>query len=81
MNGSFSRDKRLPPRPSQDMGYGGGAQNGYGARNEREGNYGSISMSPTMVQEPPGRAVLDGYQADIMNGFEEETPRYNPVSV
>lgn len=29
--------------------------------------------------EPNGQTMLGGYRQDIMNGFEAETPRYNPV--
>jgi hypothetical protein len=32
------------------------------------------------VQAPNGSIVLEGYREDILNGFEEPQPRYNPVS-
>jgi len=84
MNGGASR-KVLPPRPSQDLGYGsantgvvGGAQNRSGGRGD---NYapqnGRVAMSS---QEPGGRTILEGYRQEIMTGFEEK-PRYNPVSI
>lgn len=81
MNGTFAR-KQLPSVPGQNAGYGGGApQNGYGMRNEGGGgqSYGSSRMVQTS-QEPPARAILDGYEPDIVNGFDGEAPLYNPVS-
>lgn len=32
------------------------------------------------VQAPDASIVLEGYRADILNGFEEPQARYNPVS-
>ncbi|KAB8304543.1 hypothetical protein EYC80_003928 [Monilinia laxa] len=32
------------------------------------------------VQAPDTSIVLEGYRADILNGFEEPQARYNPVS-
>ncbi len=85
MNGTPPRGKALPPRPSEDLGYGG--QGGYGGT--QKGYRGSENVDPrdysTAMQngrrglpEPQGRTVLEGYRMDIMNGFEEK-PRYNPV--
>ncbi len=28
---------------------------------------------------PNGRAMVEGYRKDILNGFEKDKPRYNPV--
>jgi hypothetical protein len=90
MNGSL-RSKKLPPRPSQDQDVGYGIVNGsgappdaYGFRNERNGDlpnrtYGLSRVGPH-TQDPSGRIMLDGYKADIMNGFEGDRPRINPVS-
>ena len=83
MSGGANR-KALPPRPSQDLGYGsantagfGGAQNGYGGRGE---NYAPQNVKSAMgSQEPGGRTMLEGYRQDIMTGFQDK-PRYNPVS-
>ncbi|KAF4628569.1 hypothetical protein G7Y89_g9585 [Cudoniella acicularis] len=71
--------------PRQDMGYGGkGLQSGYGARNEVDNRlspryYGASRMDPES-QDPPARVILGGYKDDILNGFEGETPRYNPMN-
>lgn len=87
MNGTSPRGKALPPRPSQDLGYGGQGRNGGSAQNGYKGNenvdprnYGSAMQNGRRgLPEPQGRTVLEGYRKDIMNGFEEK-PRYNPVS-
>lgn len=80
-----SMRKALPPRPSQDLGYGGspplnggtlaGGQNGY----ENRPGTSNGNMRKPSVQGPNGAAILDGYRNEIMNGFEGK-PRYNPVS-
>jgi len=87
MNNTPPRGKALPPRPSADLGYGGqggygGPQSGYRNENINPRNNGSAPQNGrrTGSQEPSGRIVLDGYRKDIMNGFEAEHPRYNPVS-
>lgn len=82
MNGTPPRGKVLPPRASQDNGYNGG-QNGYRNDNQREREYGSSPPMPSRkaLPDPSGRTVLEGYRQDIMTGFEEEKPRYNPVSL
>jgi len=28
---------------------------------------------------PNGKVILEGYRQDILNGFEQDKPRYNPV--
>jgi hypothetical protein len=33
------------------------------------------------VVTPTGKALVEGYRKDILNGFEREKPRYNPVRV
>ncbi|TVY27178.1 hypothetical protein LHYA1_G004678 [Lachnellula hyalina] len=86
MNGS--RSKKLPPRPSQDLGYGiingsGAPPDAYGFRNERNGElpprtYG-MSKVGTHSQDPSGRVMLDGYSQDIMSDFEGEK-RINPLN-
>ncbi|TVY58867.1 hypothetical protein LCER1_G001443 [Lachnellula cervina] len=86
MNGS--RSKKLPPRPSQDLGYGiingtGASPDAYGFRNERNGElpprtYG-MSKVGTHSQDPSGRVMLHGYSQDIMSGFEGEK-RINPLN-
>jgi hypothetical protein len=86
MNGS--RSKKLPPRPSQDLGYGivngsGAPPDAYGFRNERNGDLAARTYGLTKVgphsQDPSGRVMLDGYNADIMSGFQGQKPRINPV--
>ncbi len=79
--------KALPTRSSQDLGYNGqggygGAQNGYGKENMSPTSYRSSKQyGRARGPELNGRTVLEGYRPDIMNGFEGEKPRYNPVSV
>lgn len=78
--------KALPPRPSQDLGYGGspslnggaqfGGQNGY--ENRPGTSNGNMRKPP--LQGPNGAVILDGYRNEIMNGFEGK-PRFNPVSI
>ncbi|TVY47746.1 hypothetical protein LOCC1_G002745, partial [Lachnellula occidentalis] len=82
MNGS--RSKKLPPRPSQDLGYGimngsGSPPDAYGFRNERNGEMPPRSYGMSKAQDPSGRVMLDGYSEDIMSGFEGEK-RINPLN-
>ena len=75
MNLTNSRGKALPRMPSAVLGYGSqgrydGQQNAYKNQNAGRG----------VLQEPSGRIALAGYKKDILNGFEGEMPRYNPVS-
>lgn len=69
--------KALPPRPSQDLGYGG-IQNGYRKENVDPRGPGAQNGRKPGVQEASGRMILQGYGSEISNGFEQ-TPRYNPV--
>jgi hypothetical protein len=80
MNGA-PQQKVLPPRPGQDLGYGGGygGQNVYGNENANPQGYGS-TQSRGGPPEPNGRVALEGYRKNIINGFDEQKPRYNPVS-
>jgi hypothetical protein len=73
--------KALPPRPSQDLGYGSPAMNGggqFGGQNgfERAGT--SNGRKPS-VQGPNGAVILEGYRNEILNGLP--SPRFNPVSI
>lgn len=77
MNGP-QRTKALPPRPSQDLGYGG-LQNGYRKENMDPRNFGSQNGRKPSMQEPSRRMILQGYGSEISNSFEQ-SPRYNPVS-
>lgn len=45
------------------------------------GNYGNNAslLSPTQAVGPGGRQIMEGYRKDIMNGFAQDLPRYNPV--
>lgn len=45
------------------------------------GNYGNNAslLSPTQAVGPGGRQIMEGYRKDIMNGFAQDQPRYNPV--
>lgn len=81
MNGTPPRDRKpLPSRPSQNN-EDNRDPNRYPNDGSRE--YGS---SPTMAARRPlpdinGKTVLEGYRQEILTGFEEEKPRYNPVSL
>lgn len=77
--------KALPPRPSQDLGYGDSALNGgarFGGQNGYENRPGTSneSMRNPSLQGVNGAVILDGYRNEIMNGFEGK-PRFNPVSI
>ncbi len=50
---------------------GAGTRKGYGYEPER--------LPPALAVGPSGRAMVEGYRKDILNGFEKEQPRYNPV--
>ncbi|KAJ0125027.1 involucrin repeat protein [Diaporthe amygdali] len=47
------------------------------------GNYGNNDrlLSPTQAVGPGGRQIMEGYRKDIMNGFAQDQPRYNPLNV
>lgn len=55
-------------------------------RRSRDYDYGPVKEKNDVggkrydVQAPDASIVLEGYRADIMNGFEEPHARYNPVS-
>lgn len=36
---------------------------------------------PQPVVTPPGKTLVEGYRKDILNGFEKDKARYNPVRV
>jgi hypothetical protein len=89
MNGTPPSRKALPPRPSADLGYRGGQgeygmpQKGYkNDENAEPRGYGAQGQNGQRARspEPNGRAVLEGYRNEIMNGFEAPKQRYNPVS-
>lgn len=46
------------------------------------GNYGNNAslLSTTQGVGPGGRQIVEGYRKDIMNGFAQEQPRYNPLN-
>ncbi|RDW65026.1 hypothetical protein BP6252_10677 [Coleophoma cylindrospora] len=62
--------------------YGSGANQFGGplAGSAQRNGYGSGSGGGGMMGTA-GRTVLEGYRDDIMNGFEKESPRYNPANV
>lgn len=42
--------------------------------------YGQSRLSPTAPSPTPsGKFIIEGYRKDIVNGFEKEHPRFNPV--
>ncbi len=55
---------------------GAGTRRGYGGGG---GGYETGRLSPAQAVMPSGRAMMEGYRKDIVNGFEKEKPRYNPV--
>lgn len=68
---------------------GSGIDNGQEKRNDRKENRGSRNSAVKEksaagrrydVQAPDASNVLEGYRADILNGFEAPQERYNPVS-
>lgn len=58
--------------------YCGADMNGYAPSRTPYG-YGP-GLPPPQSQGPQPRALLDGYTKDIMNDFEGDAPRHNPVS-
>ncbi|KAH8819947.1 Up-regulated during septation-domain-containing protein [Xylogone sp. PMI_703] len=50
--------------------------NGYGDTQ----NYGAVTQNARGPPGPSGTVILDGYRNDILNGFEGEKPRYNPLN-
>jgi hypothetical protein len=76
MNGMQSR-KLVPGRQSEDSnvsGYGS-----YPARSLDSTQGTSQSGSRTQLPSPNGRVIFEGYRKDIINNFEGEKPRFNPV--
>ena len=76
--------KALPPRPSQDLGYGGSQASNGGAQFAKQNVYEnrpgtSNGNMGRPAQGPNGAIILDAYRNEIMNGFEGK-PRFNPVS-
>ena len=48
----------------------------------REGyGYNAGRLSPPTDSLIPGKTLVEGYRKDIVNGFEKEKPRYNPVRI
>lgn len=82
MINTASQRKPLPSRTGQDLGYGGGygGPNRYGNENANPNSYGFAKPKSGGSLEPNGRIILEGYRKDIVNGFEGEKLRYNPVS-
>lgn len=52
--------------------------NGLGTR--KAFGLGPEGPSPFQDVQPTGRAMANGYRQEIIDGFEAERPRYNPVS-
>ncbi|EAQ86921.1 hypothetical protein CHGG_08174 [Chaetomium globosum CBS 148.51] len=63
------------------MRLGGPAGGGLGQRSSGN-SFGSPGRVPLPgmppVVTPTGKALVEGYRKDILNGFEREKPRYNP---
>ncbi len=77
MNGVQTR-KPLPQRPSEDMTTGGYGP--YPTRSQEMVKGTAQLESRTQLPQPNGRVILEGYRKDIINNFEGEKPRFNPVS-
>lgn len=76
MNGMQSR-KPVLARQSEDSntsGYGS-----YPTRSQDSTRGTSQSGSRTQLPSPNGRVIFEGYRKDIINNFEGEKPRFNPV--
>lgn len=75
MNGAATR---TAPLPRQMRSPSIGAFGGPGTQTNGAGNGDVRMMSPT---SPTGKTLLEGYGDQILNGFQQEKPRYNPVSI
>jgi hypothetical protein len=75
MNG-METGKAFPGRPSVDSMTAGP----YMSRNREFAQGATQSQAQTPVQGPSRRALLEGYKPSISNNFEDERPRFNPVS-
>ncbi|KAH8892033.1 hypothetical protein GQ53DRAFT_841339 [Thozetella sp. PMI_491] len=42
--------------------------------------YDAGRLSPSIVAGIPGKTFVEGYRKEILNGFEREKPRYNPMN-
>lgn len=78
MNGEL-RYQIQPLRSNQQSSYsnGRGPTSAYRENNDR--NVDSNMSLRGAVQDPNGKAILEGYREEVLNGFEPEKPRYNPV--
>jgi len=76
MNGVQSR-KPVPQKQSADSN-----TSGYGPYPTRSQDFvrgGAQMESRTQLPTPNGRVIFEGYRKDIINNFEGEKPRFNPV--
>jgi hypothetical protein len=77
MNGTQSR-KPVPARgrsgDSNTSGYGS-----YPTRSQDPTQGSWQSGSRAQLPSPNGRVIFEGYRKDILNNFEGEKPRFNPV--
>jgi hypothetical protein len=76
MNGAQGR-KPASGRPSQEsVGYVPFA------RKSNEGTQGKAQLeSQIRMPSPKGKVIFEGYRKDILNNFEGENPRWNPVRI
>lgn len=75
MNGIQGR-KLVPGRPSQEsVRYVPFARSNEGAQGTAQ------LESQIRVPSPKGKVIFEGYRKDILNNFEGETPRWNPVRI
>lgn len=61
-------------------GASGGAGVGRGDGFPSPGTVPPLAASPALGA-PTGKALVEGYRKDILNGFEKDHPRYNPVRI
>ena len=78
MNGANSR-KHVPPRQSDDLQTAGYAP--YERRSDEHAHSAGQMESHIQLAPPDGRMVFEGYRKDIINNFEGDKPRHNPVCI
>ncbi|KAL2139313.1 hypothetical protein VTI28DRAFT_5350 [Corynascus sepedonium] len=57
---------------------------GGGAPGQSADSFGSLERQSSSGMQPgampTGKALVEGYRKDLLNGFEQEKPRYNPLN-
>jgi hypothetical protein len=52
---------------------------GYGYGGGNMASSGPSMLPPPLAPGSQGKVLLEAYRKDIMNGFEADAPRFNPV--